>query len=175
MPPFWDFNEFNNYTVLNVKNRQYGVLNLPKSDKAANLLNRSDTFIDNKLEKLQQNLHKYPQHTRDGLHLLLTTPFYLQEMQLDTNEFPVQFEGLNKPKNVVGHRDNVIIGSDKKLRASYRVVFLKLRVGNRIKTFNELKPLIIHEIAHTACNHVTWRDDDHGDDFKMYEKIIEGL
>ena len=40
------------------------------------------------------------------------------------------------------------------------------------KDFNKIMELVIHEFAHTMCNHVTWRDGDHGSDFKNAEKIL---
>ena len=83
-----------------------------------------------------------------------------------------EFNGLNKPKNLYVSNDEKI-GKDGKLRASYRHIFLTLRnsKGN-FNNINKIMKLVIHEIAHTMCNHVTWRDDDHADDFEHSEKLI---
>ena len=35
--------------------------------------------------------------------------------------------------------------------------------------------LVIHETAHTMCNHIRWRDNDHGKDFKHAEKLITNV
>jgi hypothetical protein len=83
----------------------------------------------------------------------------------------IKFVGLNKPKNV--HLTNESnIGPDKNLRAEYRVIFLTLRENGKLKTIKSLKNLIAHELTHTALNHVQWRDDDHGPEFKMIYEII---
>ena len=41
------------------------------------------------------------------------------------------------------------------------------------KTNKAIMDLVIHELAHTMCNHVRWRDDDHGRDFQRAEKILK--
>ena len=88
-------------------------------------------------------------------------------MQLGTN-----FYGLNKPKNLY-NSNKPSIGKDKTLRAGYRHVFVTLRNSNgKFNDKEKIMKLVIHEIAHTMCNHVTWRDDDHGKDFKHAEKLI---
>ena len=33
--------------------------------------------------------------------------------------------------------------------------------------------LLIHELTHSMCNHIRWRDDDHGEDFRYYENILK--
>ena len=44
------------------------------------------------------------------------------------------------------------------------------------KNINDLKPLIAHELTHTAMNHVRWRDDDHDSEFNYYyNKILLNL
>ena len=92
-------------------------------------------------------------------------------MQLNKDQKLIKFEGLNKPKNV--HLTNEIeIGPDKNLRAQYRIIFLTLRKNGKLLSINALKSLIAHELTHTALNHVLWRDDDHGPEFKLMNKII---
>ena len=60
------------------------------------------------------------------LNLLISTPYYLQEMQLIKDQAKIKFDGLNKPKEV--HITNLQkIGEDGNLRANYRVIFLTLR------------------------------------------------
>ena len=94
-------------------------------------------------------------------------------MQLPKDQGTIVFEGLNKPKNVgfVSKEDS--IGIDGKLRAKNRLIFIQLRKdNNNLKTIKEIAVLIAHELAHTAMNHVTWRDDDHDKNFKKVNKII---
>ena len=82
------------------------------------------------------------------------------------------FYGLNKPKNV--HKTNKPpIGKDKNLRPSYRVVMLTIRNSNgTVESCTKFLKLLIHELSHTLANHVTWREDDHGKDFKDCESFM---
>ena len=171
---FWDFNETENYTSIacyKVLNRWYNEYTVLDTYDAARLLYEIDIFVHRKLNNLKKIIHNFDINIKNKLLLLLNTPYSFQEMQLNTG-----FIGLNKPKNVIEIKNVPIIGKDGKLRAKRRLIFLQLRYANgNIKSLNELKPLVIHEIAHTACNHVQWRDDDHGEDFKTCENIIKML
>ena len=83
------------------------------------------------------------------------------------------FRGLNKPMERYINEHAPLIGKDENLRSKWRHVFLKL--SNDYKTLDQdipLTNLVIHELAHTAANHQQWRNDDHGEDFKLYENII---
>ena len=79
----------------------------------------------------------------------------------------VEFVGLNKPR-MRYLSDEAPVGPDKSIRAKYREVYLKLHVSKK-----ELYNLILHELSHTGCNHVNWRDDDHGSDFKAFENYLK--
>ena len=52
-----------------------------------------------------------------------------------------------------------------------------LRPGRRKLFFNAREPyskaLLIHELAHTAANHVMFRPDDHHSDFYDAERLIK--
>ncbi len=50
-------------------------------------------------------------------------------MQLIDDQGYIKFEGLNKPKQV-RRTGNINIGSDGKLRAKYRKIFLNIRKEN---------------------------------------------
>jgi hypothetical protein len=162
----WDFDEDINYIFIN----GFKVLLYPDYVKASLLLKRISSLIRNCFESIIENEMITPE-----VELLLTTPFYLQEMQLNEYQCKIKFEGLNKPKNV--HLTNCIeIGPDKKLRAEYRIIFLTLRKNTKLQPLRCLKNLIAHELAHTALNHVRWRDDDHGGKFKViYEMILRNF
>ena len=91
------------------------------------------------------------------------------------SEMPLSspFKGLNKPMERYINEHAPLIGKDENLRSKWRHVFLKL--SNDYKTLDQdipLTNLVIHELAHTAANHQQWRNDDHGEDFKLYENII---
>lgn len=87
--------------------------------------------------------------------------YLLSEMPPNSN----YFSGLNKPKDRY-LSDKIDIGTDKKIRATYRDIFLDLKVHN-------LKSLVIHELSHTMANHVLFRVDDHNVDFKICEDFLE--
>ena len=159
----WDFDENKNFIQIG----EFKVLNIPSSSlKAARLLNRIKHLIIRCFRSILKNVMITPE-----IELLINTPFLLQEMQLNKDQKLIKFEGLNKPKNV--HLTNEIeIGPDKNLRAQYRIIFLTLRKNGKLLSINALKSLIAHELTHTALNHVLWRDDDHGPDFKLMNKII---
>lgn len=161
----WDFDEKKNYILIN----GYKVLDTTDATKAATLLNKIDNIILRTLISVQLN----ESIITPELNLLITTPYSLQEMQLPKDQRNIVFEGLNKPKNVEFMSNERDIGADGKLRAKKRLIFIQLRKkNNKLKTIKELSGLIAHELTHTAMNHVTWRDDDHDENFKKVNKII---
>ena len=162
----WDFDENKNY--INIFG--FKVLDYKDSLKAATLLQNIKNLIFNCFASILNYEMLTPE-----VELLLNTPFVLQEMQLEKDQLIIKFDGLNKPKNV--HVTNEInIGPDKNLRAQYRIIFLTLRKNGKLITIKSLKSLIAHELTHTALNHVQWRNDDHGPEFKiMYEIIMKHI
>ena len=158
----WDFNENKNY----VKLHNYKVLNYNDAEKAAKLLFNIDMLILRSFARLEQDTTR-----TNEINILLNTPYILQEMQLIKDQGTIKFEGLNKPKDVYKSRQPPV-GPDGKLRAKYRCIFLKLRDDTLLKNINDLKPLIAHELTHTAMNHVRWRDDDHDSEFNYYYNTI---
>lgn len=168
---FWDFDENLNYTIVNIQGRNYKVINkFPDYYRAAEILNYIHLVIIQICNYFILNYYRYSKSDQKIIKCFLDihpNKYLLSEMQLDT-----QFNGLNKPKNLYLSNDEKI-GKDGKLRASYRHVFLTLRNSKcNFNNINKIMKLVIHEIAHTMCNHVTWRDDDHGDDFEHAEKLI---
>lgn len=156
----WDFDENKNYIL----KHGYKVIKRIDSEKAALLLKNLDLLIKFTFLRLPKN--KYTK-------LLMTTPYKLQEMQLEKDQGLYIFNGLNKPKSVITTRLPKI-GKDGSLRAKRRVIFLNLRKTNgKLKNIKELIPLLAHELAHTMMNHVIWRDDDHDKIFKQKEKFIK--
>ena len=168
---FWDFDENINYTTVNIQGKNYKVINnFPDYYSAALILNHIHNIIIEICVYLKINYYKYSKNDHKIIDCFLDihpNNYLLSEMQLGNN-----FYGLNKPKNLY-YSNKSPIGKDKNLRAGYRHVFITLR--NKNGKFNDKKTimkLVIHEIAHTMCNHVTWRDDDHGNDFKYAERLI---
>ena len=168
---FWDFDENINYTTVNIQGKNYKVINkFPDYYSAALILNHIHYIIIQISIYLKINYYKYSKNDQiiiDCFFDIHPNNYLLSEMQLGTD-----FYGLNKPKNLYNSKKQPI-GKDKTLRASYRHVFLTLRNSNgKFNDKEKIMKLVIHEIAHTMCNHVTWRDDDHGKDFKHAEKLI---
>ena len=147
------------------------------------------------------NLDKYPTEVRHGLRLFINihgeipmdqgrmmemSPKQLELMKLHWSlngtcsnviysEMPHNspFNGLNKPMERYINEHAPLIGKDENLRSMWRHVFIK--ISNDYKTLEQdvpLTKLVIHELAHTAANHQQWRNDDHNEDFKLYENII---
>ena len=83
----WDFDVNKNYVNIN----GYKVLNYPDSIKAADLLEKINILILSAFISIELNEKRTPE-----INLLLSTPFYLQEMQLPEDQGDIIFEGLNK-------------------------------------------------------------------------------
>ena len=170
---FWDFDENQNYVSVNIHGRNYKVLNIYhdyyKSAQILDYIHKIIILICHYLE-VNKYSNKYTNYDRkiiDCFCDIHPNKYLLSEMQLST-----QFYGLNKPRDLYMSNQEPI-GKDGKLRANYRHVFLTLRNNSgQFNDINTIMKLVIHEIAHTMCNHVTWRDDDHGKDFKHAEKMI---
>ena len=161
--PSWDFNEKINYVKVN----GYLVINKPDKYQTSELLKKIHTTTIKALVSISQNEKK-----SDEINLLLSTPFELREIQLIKDQGSIKFIGLNKPKEVHLTTEPPI-GPDKNLRAKYRVIFLQLRDSNgKLKNVESLKNLISHELAHTALNHVTWKDDNHPPEFYEMQRTI---
>jgi len=165
--PFWDIDEThiieNNVRIIDIeKNKDIAIRNMQYVEKVFNDL-KTVAYITlnlpNKLTKFEKN----------GINIFLNTPHIFIEMNPKDN----QFLGLNKPKNIIDLKKNPH-NTDKTLRASYKVVLLKFRdlKGNITLNKPKLLQLLVHELAHTLANHVVYRFDDHGQDFKIYEKLL---
>lgn len=168
---FWDFDENTNYIIINIQGKNYKVIKkFPNFYTSALILDYIHDIIVKICLYLKINYYKYSKNDQiliDCFCEIHPNNYYLSEMQIGT-----QFNGINKPRNLyVSNKPP--IGKDMNKRANYRHVFLTLR-NNKLDFNNKEKimKLVIHEITHTMCNHVTWRDDDHGNDFKHAEKIL---
>lgn len=98
-----------------------------------------------------------------------TSRYLLSEIPKGT-----KFSGLNKPKMRYLVQSEPPVGKDSQGRALYRDIFLDLSTQNHHFGSREsnLKNLIIHELAHSLCNHIQWRPDDHKNDFQWAENLI---
>ena len=166
------FDENKNYVSVNI-HRNYKVLDVYHDYyTAALILDYVHRIIVAMCKYLEVNKYskKYTNYDRKIINCFCDihpNKYLLSEMQLKTS-----FYGLNKPRNLY-ISNNESIGKDGKLRASYRHIFITLRnKKGQFNDINEIMKLVIHELAHTMCNHVTWRDDDHNNDFQHAENII---
>lgn len=173
---FWDFDENINYITVSIKDKKYNVIyKFSNYNEAAKILYYLDSIIKKICNYLRINLYRYSEKDQIAIECFLAIHdnhknYRLSEMQLNTI-----FNGLNKPRNI--HKtNNPSLGKDTNYRAKNRHVFLTLRKNNGdFKALSSIINLLIHEIAHTMCNHIRWRDDDHNTDFKHYEKILKDV
>lgn len=162
----WDFSEKSLKKAM-FNGHLYKVNNL--NSGSLEKLYRVRLGINNICEYIHRNVNKYSTNelVRQMLLLFLDTHYYgktkyiLSELPDDT-----PFNGINKPRGRYIDKKAYPIGGDGQLRASYKDVFFNLQS-------KEFKDLVIHELAHTMANHVTWKDNNHYDDFKFCENIIK--
>lgn len=176
MKEFWDFDENINFTTVNINGRNFKVLYKYKDyKKAAEILSKLDITMKLICMYLNVNLYKYNTDDQSAIECFLSIHLDPKNYKLSEMQIGTMFNGLNKPRNIyTSNKPNV--GHDKNLRAKNRHIFLTLRrQDGKFKSNKSIIDLFIHEIAHTMCNHVTWKDDDHGKDFQKYEKILKDI
>ena len=165
--PFWDVDEIYN------KYKKVYVLNLNKFNTKAymqmKLLN--ELYIKLKIFAKDEllNNNKLSEFEKNGIDLFLNTEHKIIEMKTSDS----LFNAINKPKHV--HETvNINHGTDKNLRALYRVILFRIRENSNNIRFSDEKliQLFVHEISHTFANHVKFRFDDHGEDFKIFERLV---
>ena len=171
----WEFDEQIDYINYKLDNKNYKVLKKYNNySEAANYLHNIRKIIDIisliLYISLKYNYSNYNKDDIEAFNVFLSIHphnYLLSEMKDNTG-----FNGMNKPRNIY-YSNNYPVGKDSNKRAKYRDIFLTLRKNNgSFKNFNTIMKLVLHEIAHTMCNHVLFRYDDHGDDFKKYEQVL---
>lgn len=108
--------------------------------------------------------------TQNMLLLLANTHHEVQEISYNKG-----FEGINKPKQIYECEDMVSYGFRDPYAVEYRLIMLSLvRPRNKQPLpWNNIKETILHELAHTMCNHVVYyTTKNHLNDFKTAEQII---
>ena len=103
--------------------------------------------------------------------LFVVTPCTLQEIPEGTD-----FEGINKPKNIVSYPSGKkIFHKDNNYRAGGRHIMLSLRnKSGGLRSWTSVKRLLLHELAHTLCNHCTYRESGNHEkkDFGKCESFL---
>ena len=173
MKEFWDFDENINFIEVIINNKKYKVLyKYTDSSQSANILVQLDITLFLICNYLSTNKYKYSKEERNAIECFLDVHFNNKKTSLAEMQIGTIFNGLNKPRDII-KTNKPYIGEDKNIRAKYRTVFLTLRKKNgKFKSNKSIMDLFIHEITHSMCNHISWRDDDHGEDFKKYEKLL---
>ncbi|AOM63430.1 hypothetical protein [Heterosigma akashiwo virus 01] len=165
---FWDIDEEQKYNVYMYNNKQYKVLK--DNIETVRIQNvKLLAFIDLNLKvyktilnEMKDDLKIKYRYLLPGICIYINTPHEIMEIN------GKHFNGLNKPKNIYERERTLPVGKDGIFRAERRVIMLKL-FRDPVRLFN----LVVHELAHTFANHVKYREDDHGKDFKMYERFIK--
>jgi len=84
--------------------------------------------------------------------------------------FPIG-PNVDKCTGVIERSDTVcklIGGLVPYLRPSYRIIYINV---NSLRRYDHR--LLVHELAHTAANHVMYRPSDHGADFNSAEALLK--
>ncbi len=97
--------------------------------------------------------------------------FTYQEMHPNTDSII----GLNKPKEVemvkVTNSNGTV--SEVKL-GKRRAIFLTIRNfrTNKLWNYSKVLDLAIHELTHTTCNDVEWKEDNHKPPYQSYHTLM---
>jgi hypothetical protein len=171
----WDLEEnvgfINGLTFGNIYKIRNENLN---NERALYLLGYIEQYVN--IIKKDMLMHEGYCHTKKCINesiLFVITPFSLQEIPKNT-----KFEGINKPLFIVySPKDGLVFKKDNKYRAGSRHIMLTLRnEDGSLKDWKHIKRLLLHELAHTMCNHVTYREaGNHEGDFKKCEKFLKLL
>lgn len=78
--------------------------------------------------------------------------------------------GLNKPKKTKFIK---VPGTNQEYEvASKRSFHLTIRKGNKIDDYETIMGLFLHEITHTTCNDIHWKDDNHQYPYGEYHSFM---
>lgn len=186
----WDFSEKDGYKVIYIDGYPYKVLKKGSAKNqylVARKLKELRDFTSAICNQLDARRHNYPHWVQDNIDLFLdihqessfpiSHRYFKKRIPYGRSSFYLLsqipprkgFDGLNKPKErYVSYEPS--IGPDQNIRANYRDIFLNISGPD-----DKLYKLFIHELAHTFCNHVQWRPDDHGEDFIIAENILKDM
>jgi hypothetical protein len=196
-PEFWNLNETNGYKYIKaIDGNRYKVWvgdeSEPEQKKwwfdAENVQDVADTLAKAKQDILtlliyiEQNPHLWNQHPiafgiYHTLDLHLYKPFEYLEMR--PNTFGIL--GLNKPKEISvikADLDNKTIDYE---LGTKRNILLTIRNQNtgKIKNYQDILDLAIHELTHTTCNDVRWvpesQGGNHREPYPTYHKLMRKM
>lgn len=152
MKPFWDNNETTNYKWQD----GYWIYDTHGAKIEKDVIRQLNCFkkIDAKLRKDLANSTDY------GVQLYLRTPMVIREL----DPLIMEYKGLNKPKDRY-ISDDIPWGPDGRVRAAWKMLFLKIRSKGGKALFHDGNPdymnrLFLHELAHTMANSVVYTPND---------------
>lgn len=170
----WDINEG---VPKMIKYNLFFVRNCKLKDRVYSILALIQEYIYILKEELINSINSGQINNWDpkynGIILFIITPCTIQEIPPNRT-----FNGLNKPKYIVKlvepdgleFRDK----EDINIRAGLRHILLTIQDKGNLDSWKNIKSLLLHELAHTMCNHVTYREEgNHMSDFKMYEGFLK--
>jgi hypothetical protein len=168
----WDLEEKKGFEFYSIRNKNYGVRkNLKNNLEVVYYLNFIDKFIQELIKciKVNKKMVKKSNCVNECI-IFVNTPYTLQEIPKGN-----VYNGINKPKNIHWKTKNCKIQTllDNDLLATSRHIMLELRHTNGdVKTWggkNGVKNLLLHELSHTMCNHITYRENGQYNEKFIYE------
>ena len=170
----WDINESNGFRAYNIDGHPYKVNEKVPGDhyRCAQLLRLLDLYISQLIDDLVQRCMQVGVLS-ENCKLLSSTPYVVQEIEYDSG-----FHGINKPKGIIkSNTARKHFKLDNDLRATWRLIMLELRDPNgRFLSWSNgthsIKKTLLHEVAHTMCNHIRYRTKgNHQEDFDDCERV----
>lgn len=170
----WDIPEDKNTCVIDIGDKMFIVNNTHNKNnniKACQVLYLMYNYIYKLKQLCKEYLDSNPNSKhKSALGIFIITPHTIQEITFDCG-----FHGLNKPKGIIKYnKDNFMFNKDNDLRAERRHILFEIRTKNgKFKNLKFIKDLLIHEVSHTLCNHIRYRDEgNHEKDFDDNEKML---
>lgn len=186
----WDFSE-DKIPIYWIDNYPYKATTEKNAKKLFQIRKQIDILCDNLIKNRIYWESESNQQYLDGVDIflglhkealyspyVLPSPFFERaRMGLYTSRYllseipkKTKFDGLNKPKTRYFDKKHSLpkVGKDGSKRALYRDIFLNLN-----KNDDDLKSLVVHELAHSMANHIFYRPNDHHSDFNWAEKMIK--
>lgn len=168
----WDLEEHRGFRTYSLQGKSYSV-NIKRSEnnakEAAILLMYIEQYVDQLIADLVA-VSRAKQVSSPNIDIIAETPYRIQEI-----EYSRGYYGINKPKNIYEiSNPKRLFALDNRYRATWRLIMLSLRSSNgNFKEWKSIKNTLIHELAHTMCNHVTYRESgNHQKDFNDAEQCL---
>jgi len=198
----WDFSEsdahYRNVKASNDRssNRKFRVLDRgadeERTKEAANILFEYQENLKKIIRNMKQNKPRArTELEKEQIKLFLSIHDKRGHKICEINDkINPRFSGMNKPYKILLDREAYPIGPQIKSRVDLLGTAIEgefashvaqaipfLRPSQRIVFVTTNMPysedLLVHELAHTCANHVVFRPNDHGTDFKQAEKLVK--